>query len=65
MAVEALTMERMAVRAESRVCPEKIPLLAAACGDSAEKNPCWGLDAPTTAREWDLPSYGYLASFGA
>ena len=51
--------ERTAVRTAPIVCPEESPLVR------PQAQPLFpaGFDAPTTAREWDLPSHGALTLF--
>ena len=51
--------ERTAVRTAPIVCPEESPLVR----PQAQALFPAGFDAPTTAREWDLPSYGALTLF--
>ena len=56
---------RTAVRTAPIVCPEESPLLASIGGNFAVRNsPLVGIDAPTPAREKDLPSQGALYCFG-
>ena len=51
--------ERTAVRTAPIVCPEESPLVR----PQAQSLFPAGFDAPTTAREWDLPSHGALTLF--
>ena len=51
--------ERTAVRTAPIVCPEESPLVR----PQAQPLCPAGFDAPTTAREWDLPSHGALTLF--